>query len=137
MARGVNKVILIGNLGAAPELKYTSGGTAICTFSLATNEKFKNSAGELQERTEWHRIKVWGVTGENCAKYLGKGGSAYIEGKLQTNKWTDREGVQRYTTEVVAREVQFLSGGQGQGGGNGGGYDPPAAPPVDDDDIPF
>ena len=155
MARGVNKVILVGNLGADPELKYTTSGTAVCTFRLATGEAFKNAQGEWQERTEWHRVVVWGKTGENCANYLGKGRQVYIEGRLQTRSWDDQDGNKRYMTEVVAREVQFLGGQQGggqpgggggnyggggqSGGGNygGGGGDFGGPPPMDDDDIPF
>ena len=143
MARGVNKVILIGNLGQAPELKYTSNGMAVCTFRLATSESYKGSDGEWQERTEWHRVKSWGKQGENCAKYLNKGSKAYVEGRLQTSKWEDREGNTRWSTEVVAREVQFLGGGQQTGGGpdngqrTGGGYGGYEGPPPDDDDIPF
>ena len=108
MARGVNKVILIGNAGAAPELRYTPGGTAVSNFSIATNESWTDSGGERQERTEWHRIVVWGRLAEICNQYLRKGSKVYIEGKLQTRSWEGQDGLKRYTTEVVARDMQLL-----------------------------
>lgn len=110
MANGVNKVILIGNLGADPEVRYTSSGGAVGNFSLATNESWTDKNGQKQERTEWHRIVVWGKTAENCGQYLSKGRQAYIEGRLQTRDWMDKEGNKRYTTEVVAQSVRFLGG---------------------------
>jgi single-strand DNA-binding protein len=150
MARGVNKVTLIGNLGADPEMKYTAGGTAICKFRIATTEKFKDREGNQQERTEWHRIVAWAKLAEICGQYLSKGKQVYIEGSLRTSSWDDNDGNKRYMTEVNARDVQFLSGGNGQGNGagqgdQGGGGDhgaPPAGgdygqPPMGDDDIPF
>jgi len=125
----VNKVILIGNLGKKPELRYTPGGQAVANFTLATNERFGGKEGQpAQERTEWHRIVAWGRTAENCAQYLDKGRSVYIEGRLQTREWQDKEGQKRQTTEIVANTVQFL-GGKG-GGGEGamaGGEDRMAA----------
>ena len=141
----VNKVILVGNLGRDPELRYTAGGQAVTNFTLATNERFTDKQGAKQERTEWHRIVAWGRTGELCAQYLSKGRSVYIEGRLQTREWEDKEGQKRRTTEVVAQTVQFLGGPRGSGGGGaaagreGSGYEAPAdepAPPAGDD-IPF
>ena len=113
----VNKVILIGNLGADPELKYTPSNRPVCNLSLATNEVFKDKSGARQERTEWHRVTVWGEQAEHCSKYLGKGRSVYVEGRLQTRSWDDKEGKKRYSTDVVADRVVFLSDGGGQGGG--------------------
>ena len=113
----VNKVILIGNLGKKPELRYTPSGQAVANFTLATNERFGGKDGQpAQERTEWHRIVTFGRTAENCGQYLDKGRSVYVEGRLQTREWTDKEGQKRYTTEIVAQTVQFL-GGKGGGGG--------------------
>ena len=104
----LNKVILIGNLGAEPELRYTNGGTVVATFSLATSERWKDAAGKTQESTEWHRSVAWGKLAEICNQYLHKGSRVYIEGKLQTRKWQDRDGSDRYITEVVAREMKML-----------------------------
>jgi single-strand DNA-binding protein len=159
----INKVILIGNLGKKPELRYTPGGQAVANFTLATNERFGGKDGQpAQERTEWHRIVVWGRTAENCGQYLDKGRSVYIEGRLQTREWQDKEGQKRQTTEIVANTVQFL-GSKGGGGGEAamaggegamGGEDrmaagvPSGAPGEDfggdaggnssnDDDLPF
>jgi single-strand DNA-binding protein len=127
----VNKVILIGNLGAKPELKYLPSGQAVCELRLATNEVFNDKNNQRQERTEWHRIVVWGKTGENCAQYLDKGRSVYVEGRLQTRSWDDKNtGEKRYMTEIVANQVTFLEGrgggagagaGSSEGGGGGGG----------------
>lgn len=128
MSAGVNKVILVGNLGSDPELRNTPSGTAVCEFRLATNETWKGKDGQSQDRTEWHRIIVWGRMGENCAKFLAKGRQVYIEGRLQTRSWEDKEGNKRYTTEIVARDVQFLASG---GGGKSGGSEGPP-PPSDD-----
>jgi single-strand DNA-binding protein len=153
----VNKVILIGNLGKKPELRYTPGGQAVANFTLATNERFGGKDGQpAQERTEWHRIVTWGRTAENCGQYLDKGRSVYVEGRLQTREWTDKEGQKRYTTEIVAQTVQFLGGkggGAGEFAGAGGGDDRVAAgvasggAPIQDefsgdaggsdDDLPF
>ncbi len=123
MAASVNKVILIGNLGAKPELKYLPSGQAVCELRLATNESFTDKNQQKQERTEWHRVVVWGKQGENCAQYLDKGRSVYIEGRLQTRSWDDKNsGEKRYMTEIVANTIQFLGGGAGGGfGGEGGG----------------
>ncbi len=119
----VNKVILVGNLGRDPELRYTPGGSAVANFTLATNEKWRDKDGNNQERTEWHRIVVWNRTAENCAQYLHKGSSVYLEGKLQTREWEDKDGHKRYTTEINALTVQFLGGRGGTSGGGGGDDD--------------
>lgn len=111
MARGVNKVILVGNLGGDPEVKYTGGGTAVCTLSVATSENWKDKqTGEQQERTEWHRVKMFGRLAEIAGEYLKKGRQVYIEGSLRTDKYTDKEGIQRYSTDIIANEMQMLSG---------------------------
>ncbi len=120
----VNKVILIGNLGADPELRYTSGGTAVTNFRVATNEQWTDKNGERQERTEWHQIVVWGKQAENCGKYLRKGRSVYVEGRLQTRQWEDQSGNKRYTTEVVAQIIQFLGGRGGEPAGTGPSEEP-------------
>jgi single-strand DNA-binding protein len=158
----VNKVILVGNLGADPELKYTPSSRALCNLRIATTEVFKDKSGQKQEKTEWHRVTVWGDQAENCSKYLAKGRSVYIEGRLQTRSY-DKEGQKHYATDVVADRVVFLGGGGGGegggggarrggggfgGGGGGGGGGRPASdagddmdmggpPPGGDDDIPF
>lgn len=106
----VNKVILIGNLGADPEKRVTGGGQTVVNFNIATTERWTDKTGQKQEKTEWHRIVVWGPQGDNCAQYLAKGRQVYIEGRLQTRQWDDRDGNKRYTTEVVAQRVQFLGG---------------------------
>ena len=147
---GVNKAILIGNLGRDPELRYTQNGQAVVNFTLATSETWNDKAsGEKVERTEWHRIVVWGKTGELCAQYLTKGRSVYVEGRIQTREWEDKEGQKRRTTEINAQSVKFLGGGpRGSGpgdsttdsttgsatGGSGAGETGPSAPP---DDVPF
>jgi len=139
----VNKVILIGNLGRDPELRYTKGGQAVANFSLATSDSFTNREGTREERTEWHRIVAWAKTAELCAKYLSKGRTVYIEGQLRTRDWEDKDGNKRQTTEVHAQTVQFLGspGGRGgEGGGPRGGASEgggPEEPPVGGDDIPF
>lgn len=107
---GVNKAILIGNLGRDPELRYTENGTAVCNFSLATSEKWTDKSGEKQKRTEWHRIVVWGKQAENCSEYLKKGRSTYVEGRIQTREWNDKEGEKRTTVEINAINVTFLGG---------------------------
>lgn len=139
----VNKVILIGNLGSDPEVRYTQGGSAVANFNIATNESWTNKDGKREERTEWHRIVVWGKQAELCGEYLSKGRTVYIEGRLQTREWNDKDGNRRFTTEVVAVRTQFL-GGRGEGAGQGAPSEAAApaaveaAPPVDvDDDIPF
>ena len=150
---GVNKVILVGNLGRDPELRYTQNGQAVANFTLATSENWKDkNTGERQERTEWHRIVVWGRVGENCAQYLSKGRTVYIEGRLQTREWEDKEGQKRKTTEINAQTVQFLGGPRGSGGesegppsgasgasgaSDPGGSPPDSPPPGPGDDIPF
>jgi len=108
MARGVNKVILIGNLGQEPELRYTGSGTAVCNMRLATNESYTNRDGEEVTQTEWHNVVAWGRLGEVCNEYLDKGSQVYFEGKLQTRSWEDRDDNTRYTTEVKAQEMMFL-----------------------------
>ncbi|MEM1115987.1 MAG: single-stranded DNA-binding protein [Bacteroidota bacterium] len=120
MARGVNKVILIGNLGQDPELRYTGSGTAVCNMRLATTETYKDRDGNMVENTEWHNVVAWARLAEICGEYLKKGSQAYFEGQLQTRQWEDKEGNTRYTTEVKVREMTML-GGRGDGGG--GGYD--------------
>lgn len=153
MAQGLNKVMLIGNLGADPELKYTQNGQAVMKLRLATNESFMNKAKERQERTEWHTIVVWGPRAEGLNKILSKGKSLYVEGRIQTRQWDDKDGNKRTSTEIVANEIVLLSGGSGGGGGGRGeprserASDPYASNepfggdvPVDDfndDDIPF
>jgi len=116
----VNKAILVGNLGKDPELRYTPSGTAVCSFSLATTDRFKNKQGEQQERTEWHNIVVWAGLAEICGKYLTKGKQVYIEGRIQNRSYDDRDGNKRYITEIVANEMQMLSRAGDQGGGGGG-----------------
>ncbi len=149
MARGVNKVILVGNLGQDPEVKYMPSGQAVCNISIATTDSWSDKqSGEKQERTEWHRIVFFRRLAEIAGEYLRKGSQVYIEGRLQTRKWQDKSGADRYTTEIVANEMQML-GGRGSGGGN---VDAPSAeqdfspaeaqsssgPAEDfDDDIPF
>jgi single-strand DNA-binding protein len=106
----VNKVILLGRLGQDPELKYTPGGAAVCNFSMATTEAWTDKQGAKQEKTEWHRIVVWGKLAELCNQYLAKGRQAFVEGRLQTRSWDDKDGTKRYTTEVMAATVQFIGG---------------------------
>jgi len=123
MARGVNKVILIGNLGADPETRYTGSGTAITSLRLATSESWTDkSSGEKQERTEWHRVKLFGRLAEIAGEYLKKGRQVYIEGSLRTDKYTDKDGVERFSTDIVANEMQMIGGNAGEGGGGGGGF---------------
>lgn len=110
MSRGINKVILIGRLGADPEVRYTPNGTAVVNISLATTERVPAGEGNWEDRTEWHRVVAFGKTAENCGSYLSKGRQIYVEGRLQTRQWDDAQGVKRYTTEIVAREIQFLGG---------------------------
>lgn len=125
----LNKVFLIGRLGAKPELRYTQSGQAVCNFNMATTDSW-GSGDERQERTEWHRVVVWARQAENVAKYLDKGSLAFIEGRLQTRKWTDRDGQNRYTTEVVARDVRFLDR---KGSGSQERFEDP--PPPGDEDM--
>lgn len=119
MARGVNKVILVGNLGQEPELRYTGSGTAVCNMRLATNESYKDSNGQMVDKTEWHSVVAWARLAEICGEYLKKGSQVYFEGSLQTRQWEDRDGNTRYTTEVKAREMMMLD----SRGGGGGDYD--------------
>jgi single-strand DNA-binding protein len=110
----VNKVILVGNLGQDPETRHTNGGNSVTTLRLATTEKFKDRDGAMQERTEWHTVIVWGKQGEACGKHLSKGRQVYVEGRLTTRKWQDKEGKDRYTTEVIGDNVRFLGGSPGE-----------------------
>lgn len=139
----VNKVILIGNLGRDPEVRRTAGGTSVANFTMATTETYTNKSGEREQQTEWHRIVAWGRLGEFCGEYLHKGKQVYVEGRLQTRDWEDREGVKRRTTEINARTIQML-GRRSDDPDAGGGSSPrsqPSTPPQSelpsDDDIPF
>lgn len=114
---GVNKVIIVGRLGADPELKTVTGGQSVARLSIATSENWTDKQGQKQERTEWHRIVVWGKLAELCGKYLTKGRQAYVEGRLQTRSWEDQQGQKRYATEIVANTVQFLGSTQGMSEG--------------------
>ena len=147
MARGINKVILVGNLGADPDTRYMPSGSAVTNLSIATSESWKDKqTGEQKERTEWHKVAMFNRLAEVAAEYLRKGSQVYIEGKLRTRKWQDRDGNDRWTTEVIADEMQML-GGRGGGGGaapmsSGSDSGPPSGPPDTgpddfDDDIPF
>ena len=153
--KSVNKVILVGNLGKDPEVKYTPQGTPVAKLTLATNERYKDKDGQWQDRTEWHNIVLWQRLAEIAGEYLKKGGKVYIEGRLQTRSWDDKQtGQKRYMTEVVANDLVLLGGrseGAGEGGGsysrgagNGNNFDqrtpepePAAATPISDEDIPF
>jgi single-strand DNA-binding protein len=142
---GINKVIIVGNLGKDPEVTYVPSGAAVAKFSVATSETWKDkTSGEKKERTEWHRIVAWDKLGEICGKYLSKGRQVYVEGKLQTHSYDDKEGVKRYVTEIIAQEVQFLGGNRdssdsGRSGGGPGQREPAGGhgPAGGDDDIPF
>ena len=153
MARGINKVIIVGNLGGDPETRYMPSGAAVTNLTVATNESWKDKqTGEQKERTEWHKVAMFNRLAEIAAEYLRKGSQVYIEGKLRTRKWQDQNGQDRWTTEIIADEMQML-GGRGAGGGGGGGSfgggqqgggqqgggnAPPQPGPDDfDDDIPF
>jgi single-strand DNA-binding protein len=114
----VNKVILVGRLGQNPEVRYTPSGSAVANFSVATNEAWTDKSGQKQERTEWHRVVVWGKLAELCNQYLQKGRQCYVEGRLQTREWTDKDGVKKYSTEVQAQTVQFLGSDRGAGAEN-------------------
>ncbi|WP_456427264.1 single-stranded DNA-binding protein [Rhodocaloribacter sp.] len=152
MARGINKVILIGNLGQDPELRYTGNGTAVCNMRLATSESYKDANGEWVEKTEWHTVVAWSRLAEICNEYLKKGSQVYFEGSLQTRSWEDRDGNTRYTTEVKAREMLILGSRDGGTGDFSQGARPrpqqqaqskPRQPAGDDytfapdDDLPF
>src|SRR6266851_2630420 len=139
----VNKVILVGNLGKDPEVRFTPSGRAVAKFPLATTDSWMDQESGRQERTEWHNIVVWGKQAENCGQYLAKGRQVYIEGAIRSRSYDDKEGNKRYITEIVAQRVQFLGGGGGggrgaqEGGGPGGGFDDLGGGPIPDDDIPF
>ncbi len=156
MPRGINKVILIGNLGRDPEVRYTQDGQAVVNFTMATSLEWRDKAtGEKRDKTEWHRVVAFGKLGEICGEYLNKGKQVYIEGRLQTRSW-EQDGVTRYTTEIVASEMQMLGTRGGDSGGGGGysregsagnksrqqaqgpdAYNEPPSPETIDDDIPF
>ena len=122
MARGINKVIIVGNLGADPEMRHTGGGTAVTTLNVATSESWTDKqSGEKVEKTEWHRVKMFGRLAEIAGDYLKKGRQVYIEGSLRTDKYTDKQGVERYSTDIIANEMQMLGGNEGGSGGSGGG----------------
>jgi single-strand DNA-binding protein len=146
----VNKVILVGNLGRDAELRYTPGGAAVATLNMATTEVWNDKSGQRQEKTEWHRVVLWGKTAESLSEYLTKGKQIYVEGRLQTRQWDDKDGNKRYTTEIRSDRVVLLSGGGGRGGsmsgggaersaggGDFGGPGPEGSAPLTDDDIPF
>ena len=147
----VNKVILVGNLGRDAELRYTPGGAAVATLNLATTEVWNDRNNQRQEKTEWHRVVLWGKQAESLQEYLTKGKQIYVEGRLQTRQWDDKDGNKRYTTEIKADRITLLGGGGGasraagggseaygaRGGGSGGGMDEPPVEPITDDDIPF
>lgn len=158
--KSVNKVILLGNLGKDPELKYTPSGTPVAKFTLATNDRFKDKDGNWQDRTEWHNITAWARTAEIAGEYLKKGGKVYIEGSLRTHSWDDKQtGQKKYMTEIIVNDLVLL-GGRGEGGGGGGDFagssrgasasgggnnfdqrtpehEPAGAGPITDEDIPF
>jgi len=137
---GVNKVILIGNLGKDPDLRYTPGGQAVATFSLATSEKWRDKDGVMQDKTEWHNIVFWGKQAELAKEYLAKGRQVYIEGRIQTRSWDDKDGNKRYTTEIVGQRMQFLGtkGGAEKEMPAASAPEPPAADlGAEDDDLPF
>jgi single-strand DNA-binding protein len=146
----LNKAMIIGRLGQDPELRYTQSGMAMANLNVATNEVWNDKSGQRQERTEWHRVVVFNKQAETAAKYLKKGRQVFVEGRIQTRDWEDRDGNKRYTTEIIATTVQFLDGGEGGGRGAGGGgqheySEHDAGPPqnagfdqsFNDDDIPF
>ena len=149
----VNKVILVGNLGRDAELRYTPGGAAVATLNMATTENWTDKSGQKQEKTEWHRVVFWGKVAESLTEYLTKGKQVYVEGRLETRQWNDKDGNKRYTTEIKGDKIVLLGGGGGRGGGGGmsrgggedsmgggqpshGGGDIPDTP-LTDDDIPF
>src|SRR5689334_6956315 len=141
----VNKAILVGNLGRDAEIRFTAGGSAVANFSLATTDKWTDKDGQKQEKTEWHRIVLWGKQAESLQEYLTKGKQIYVEGRLQTRQWDDKDGNKKYTTEVKADRITLLGGGGGGGrsmdrGSSqapGGGMDDPPMDPITDDEIPF
>jgi single-strand DNA-binding protein len=141
----VNKVLLIGRLGNNPEIRYTNTGTAVANFNLATSENWNDKNGQRQERTEWHRVVVWGKLAELCEKYLSKGRQCFVEGRLQTRSWDDKDGNKRYTTEVVASTIQFLGSANAQASSSAGATDhgpemsdsPQMESSFSEDEIPF
>jgi len=133
MAGGVNKVILVGYLGADPDMRYTPSGQGVCELRLATSESWNDKNGQRQERTEWHRIVVWGKRAEVCSKYLAKGRQVFVEGRIQTRNYDDKDGNKRYITEIIANDVQFLGGGSKEGGGGGGARKADEGPPPPSD----
>jgi single-strand DNA-binding protein len=135
MAGGVNKVILVGNLGADPDMRYTPSGQGVCELRVATSESWNDKNGQRQERTEWHRIVVWGKRAEVCSKYLAKGRQVFVEGRIQTRTYDDKDGNKRYITEIIANDVQFLGGGGREGGGGGGRERSDGPPPPSDADL--
>lgn len=132
---GVNKVILVGRLGADPEVRYTSGGTAVAKFNLATSESYKDKDGSRQEKTEWHRVVAFGKLGEICGEYLSKGKQVYVEGRLQTRSWDDKDGNKKYTTEININNMVML--GSGEGGGKEFSASAESHGGPSEDDIPF
>ena len=132
MSASFNKALILGNLGADPELRYTANNQAVTSLSVATNHTWSDAKGERQERTEWHRVIVFGRTAENCANYLQKGSTVHVEGRIQTREWEDKDGHKRYTTEIVANSVQFLSNTKGAGEGQGSNESH-----INEEDIPF
>lgn len=138
MSRGINKVILVGTLGKDPEVRHSQSGSALASLSVATNESWKDKNGQKQERTEWHRVKFFGKLAEIAGEYLKKGGQVYIEGSLRTEKYTDKQGVEKYSTDIIGSEMQMLGGKDGAKTDRSSSK--PAAPesePFPDDDIPF
>ena len=136
----VNKVILVGNLGRDPEIRYTPGGKAVARFPVATGEVWTDAEGNRQERTEWHNVVVWGKQAETCSQYLSKGRQVFVEGSIRSRAYDDRDGNKRYITEIIGQRVQFLGGRGGEAGASvQPGPDEPAAPSAsaEDDDIPF
>lgn len=142
---GVNKAIIVGRLGADPELRFTTSGRPVANFNVATSSVWKDKqSGERKEDTQWHKIVVWGPQAENCQKYLGKGREVFVEGEIRTRSYEDKEGVKRYITEIVARDVRFLGGRGGGDSAGAGDFGAPSEPPSGfddagsgDDDIPF
>jgi single-strand DNA-binding protein len=130
----INKVILLGNLGRDPEVRYTQNGMAVATLSVATNERWRDKDGQSQERTEWHRVIAWGKQAEFCSNYLTKGRQVFVEGRIQTRSWEDRDGQKKYTTEIVAQTVQAI-GGRREGGAGGSDFEG-GEPPMDDQGGP-
>lgn len=134
----LNKVMIIGNLGNDPEVRYTGDGTPVTSFSIATTEKWKGKDGQMKESTEWHKIQAWRRLAEICGEYLRKGSKVYIEGKIQTRKWQDQSGADRYTTEIVANEMKMLDGKSGSGKQSGSSAGPGyMEPPSTGEDVPF